>query len=156
MTIFIFILLGLGATLYVISHVKRLKHVVKNTALAKAFLAANQEKTGVKTTASGLQYLQLAASNSDKRPVVSDTVTVHYHGKLLDGTVFDSSVARGEPIDFALNQVIKGWTEGLQLMTEGEKLRLFIPSELAYGKRNTGSISGGSLLIFDVELLSIN
>ena len=81
---------------------------------------------------------------------------MHYHGTLLDGTVFDSSVDRGESITFGLNQVIKGWTEGLQLMVIGEKTRFFIPSELAYGDRNSGKIDGGSLLIFDVELFAIN
>ena len=80
----------------------------------------------------------------------------HYHGTLIDGTVFDSSVDRGQPLDFGLNQVIRGWTEGLQLMVEGEKVRLFIPSKLAYGKRAAGSIPGGSVLIFDVELIAIN
>jgi peptidylprolyl isomerase len=80
---------------------------------------------------------------------------VHYHGTLQDGTVFDSSVDRGEPISFGLNQVIKGWTEGLQLMVEGEKTRLFIPPELGYGNKSTGKIKPGSLLIFDVELLEI-
>lgn len=81
---------------------------------------------------------------------------MHYHGTLVDGSVFDSSVDRGEPIAFGLNQVIKGWTEGLQTMVEGEKTRLFIPSELAYGNRGVGSIPPGSVLIFDVELLKIN
>ena len=81
---------------------------------------------------------------------------MHYHGTLLDGTVFDSSVDRGEPISFGLNQVIKGWTEGLQLMVVGEKARFFIPSELAYGNRSAGKIAPGSTLIFEVELLGIN
>ena len=83
-------------------------------------------------------------------------MTVHYHGTLIDGTVFDSSVERGEPIAFPLDRVIKGWTEGVQLMVEGDKYRFFIPSELAYGNRSTGKIGGGSVLIFDVELLKIN
>ncbi len=89
-------------------------------------------------------------------PKASDKITVHYHGTLLDGTVFDSSVDRGETIQFGLNQVIKGWTEGLQLMVEGEKTRFFIPAELAYGNRAIGSIPPGSVLIFDVELFKIN
>jgi len=120
------------------------------------FLAANKGEEGVKTTASGLQYKVLQAGAGDQHPTASDRVKVHYHGTLLDGTVFDSSVDRGEPIEFGLNQVIKGWTEGLQLMVVGEKTRLFIPSELAYGNRAAGKIAPGSTLIFDVELLGIN
>ncbi|MGL6147952.1 MAG: FKBP-type peptidyl-prolyl cis-trans isomerase, partial [Plesiomonas sp.] len=86
----------------------------------------------------------------------TDTVSVHYHGTLIDGTVFDSSVQRGEPISFPLNRVIAGWTEGVPLMVEGEKVRFFIPSNLAYGNRAMGKIPAGSTLIFDVELLKIN
>jgi peptidylprolyl isomerase len=89
-------------------------------------------------------------------PSASSSVKVHYHGLLLDGSVFDSSVERGEPISFPLNQVIKGWTEGVQLMVVGDKFKFFIPSELAYGNRSTGKITAGSLLIFEVELLEIN
>jgi len=89
-------------------------------------------------------------------PIATDRVKVHYHGTLIDGTVFDSSVDRGEPISFALNRVIAGWTEGLQLMVEGEKTRFFIPSTLAYGNRRAGKIQPGSTLIFDVELIGIN
>ncbi|WP_197482816.1 FKBP-type peptidyl-prolyl cis-trans isomerase, partial [Oleiphilus sp. HI0128] len=92
----------------------------------------------------------------EAHPTANDKVKVHYHGTLTDGTVFDSSVARGQPISFGLNQVIKGWTEGLQLMVVGEKTRLFIPSELGYGNRAAGAIPAGSVLIFDVELLGIN
>ncbi|WOT05754.1 FKBP-type peptidyl-prolyl cis-trans isomerase [Shewanella youngdeokensis] len=121
-----------------------------------AFLAENKLKEGVSTTASGLQYQVLTAGDGSVHPKASDTVTVHYHGTLIDGTVFDSSVERGEPIDFPLNRVIKGWTEGVQLMVVGEKTRFFIPSTLAYGNRSAGKISGGSTLIFDVELISIN
>lgn len=89
-------------------------------------------------------------------PKPKDTVTVHYHGTLIDGTVFDSSVDRGEKISFPLNRVIKGWTEGLQYMVEGEKVRLFIPVNLAYGNNSAGIIKPGSTLIFDVELFKIN
>ena len=121
-----------------------------------AFLADNAQKDGVITTASGLQYQVLAAGHGTSRPGERDRVKVHYHGTLIDGTVFDSSVNRGEPITFGLNQVIKGWTEGLQLMVVGEKTRFFIPSDLAYGDRNMGTIGPGSVLIFDVELLGIN
>jgi len=108
------------------------------------------------TTTSGLQYTVLQAGTGATHPNATDRVKVHYHGTLIDGTVFDSSVDRGEPISFGLNQVIAGWTEGLQLMVEGEKTRLFIPSELAYGNRSAGKIKPGSTLIFDVELLGIN
>ena len=120
------------------------------------FLAENKQKEGVVSTSSGLQYLVLHEGSGVVHPKASDRVKVHYHGTLIDGTVFDSSVDRGEAISFGLNQVIKGWTEGLQLMVVGEKARLFIPSNLAYGNRATGAIGAGSLLIFDVELLGIN
>lgn len=125
-----------------------------NILAGKAFLEANRQQEGVVETASGLQYLVLEKGSGESHPKASDTVTVHYHGTLIDGTVFDSSVERGEPISFPLNQVIKGWTEGLQLMVVGEKTRFFIPSSLAYGNRSAGKISGGSTLIFDVELKS--
>ncbi|MBD8514935.1 FKBP-type peptidyl-prolyl cis-trans isomerase [Photobacterium sp. CAU 1568] len=129
---------------------------VQNAEEGQAFLEANKNQDGVKTTASGLQYTVLKSGTGTEHPKASDKVTVHYHGTLIDGTVFDSSVERGEPIAFNLNQVIKGWTEGLQLMVEGEKVRLFIPAELAYGNRSMGNIGPGSVLIFDVELLKIN
>jgi peptidylprolyl isomerase len=119
------------------------------------FMSANSTAEGVKTTASGLQYKVLQVGTGTEHPLASSKVKVHYEGKLLDGTVFDSSVARGEPISFGLNQVIKGWTEGVQLMVVGEKTRFFIPAELAYGDRTAGKIPGGSTLIFDVELLGI-
>lgn len=128
----------------------------QNRQAGKDFLAANKDKEGVKTTASGLQYKVLEPGTGTQHPTATDTVKVHYHGTLLDGTVFDSSVDRGQPIEFGLHQVIKGWTEGLQLMVVGEKTRLFIPSELAYGNRTAGAIKPGSTLIFDVELLGIN
>ena len=119
------------------------------------FLKENATKEGVKTTESGLQYLVLEEGN-DVHPSATDEVTVHYTGKLIDGTVFDSSVERGEPATFALNQVIKGWTEGLQLMGEGAKYRLFIPYELAYGEQGAGDvIPPYSTLIFDVELIKV-
>ncbi len=121
------------------------------------FLAANKEKEGVKVTDSGLQYLVLNEGDGSEHPGPRDRVKVHYHGTLIDGSVFDSSVDRGEPISFGLNQVISGWTEGLQLMVVGEKTRLFIPSELAYGSRGAGAAIGpDETLIFDVELLGIN
>lgn len=128
----------------------------ENVTIGEAFLAENQTKEGVKTTDSGLQYLVLKEGTGTVHPKATDKVTVHYHGTLIDGTVFDSSVERGETIQFGLNQVIKGWTEGLQLMVEGEKARFFIPADLAYGNRAIGKIPAGSVLIFDVELFKIN
>lgn len=119
-----------------------------------AFLAQNRNNPGVFETPSGLQY-QVLQGAEGKKPKATDTVHVHYHGTLLNGQVFDSSVQRGEPISFPLNQVIAGWTEGLQLMSIGSKYRFFIPSELAYGDQAIGSIPAGSTLVFDVELLDI-
>ena len=125
--------------------------------LGKQFLAKNSKQDGVITTQSGLQYLVLNKGSGTTHPTATDSVKVHYHGTLIDGAVFDSSVDRGQPISFGLNQVIKGWTEGLQLMVIGEKTRFFIPSELAYGKRGAGrSIGADTTLIFEVELLGIN
>ena len=104
---------------------------------------------------SGLQY-QVLTGGAGAKPAATDTVTTHYEGRLIDGTVFDSSLARGEPASFPLNRVIPGWTEALQLMQPGAKWRLFIPPELAYGDRPAGSIPPNSTLIFEVELLSID
>ncbi len=128
----------------------------ENIKAGEEFMAANTIKEGVKTTASGLQYLVLKVGTGNDHPSAKDKVKVHYHGTLLDGTVFDSSVDRGEAITFGLNQVIKGWTEGVQLMVIGGKTRFFIPSNLAYGNSSAGAIKAGSTLIFDVELLAIN
>ena len=132
------------------------KAAAENIQLGLAFLESNKTKEGIKTTASGLQYEVLTAGSGDIHPKASDSVNVHYHGTLTDGTVFDSSVTRGQPISFGLNQVIKGWTEGLQLMVVGEKTRFYIPSHLAYGNTASGPIPAGSTLIFEVELLGIN
>ena len=132
------------------------KLAADNIAVGAIFLAENTLREEVATTASGLQYQRLETGSGTVHPGPKDTVKVHYHGTLLDGTVFDSSVDRGAPIEFGLHQVIKGWTEGLQLMVVGEKMQLFIPSELAYGNRSAGAISPGSTLIFEVELLGIN
>ena len=118
------------------------------------FLAENALKDGVKVTESGLQYEVLKLGKGPK-PSATDRVKVHYHGTLIDGTVFDSSVERGEPIVFGLNQVIKGWTEGVQLMPVGSKFRFYIPQELGYGSQQAGSIPPFSTLIFEVELLGI-
>lgn len=135
---------------------KAMKEAAENNrAAGKEFLAANAKKEGVKTTASGLQYMVLAEGNGPK-PAKTSKVRVHYTGTLIDGKVFDSSVQRGEPAEFGLNQVIAGWTEGLQLMSTGAKYRFFIPAELAYGDRGApGAIPPCAALIFDVELLAI-
>ncbi len=122
----------------------------------REFLAANAEKEGVVTTDSGLQYQVLQAGTGEQHPGPKSKVTVHYHGTLIDGTVFDSSVDRGQTISFPLNRVIRGWTEGVQLMVVGEKTRFFIPSELAYGDNAAGKILPGSVLIFDIELFAID
>ncbi|NVC64279.1 FKBP-type peptidyl-prolyl cis-trans isomerase [Vibrio sp. 05-20-BW147] len=121
----------------------------------QTFLLENSKLDGVVTTESGLQYQVLQKGHGEKHPTASSRVKVHYHGMLIDGTVFDSSVERGEPISFNLNQVIKGWQEGLQYMVEGEKVRLFIPSSLGYGKSGSGPIPPASVLVFDVELIEI-
>ena len=126
-----------------------------NKKAGQAFLAENAKKPGVVTTASGLQYT-VVTEGSGEKPAATDQVKVHYHGTLLDGTIFDSSVQRGEPIVLGVGNVIAGWTEALQLMPVGSKWKLFIPSELAYGDNQAGpSIGPGSTLIFDVELLEI-
>ncbi|QPK06093.1 FKBP-type peptidyl-prolyl cis-trans isomerase [Vibrio kanaloae] len=127
----------------------------ENFEQGQQFLQENGTKEGVITTESGLQYLVLEEGTGTEHPTKNSKVTVHYHGTLIDGTVFDSSVERGEPISFALKQVIKGWQEGLTYMVEGQKVRLFIPSPLAYGKGGSGPIPPSSTLIFDVELISI-
>ncbi len=120
------------------------------------FLKENLTKEGVKSTESGLQY-NILKEGDGKIPAATDTVRVHYTGKLIDGTVFDSSVERGQPAEFPVNGVIRGWVEALQLMPVGSKWRLYIPQELAYGSQGAGaSIPPFSTLIFDVELLAIN
>lgn len=127
----------------------------ENAKIGAEFLAANAKQAGVKTTASGLQYKTLK-SGTGKTPKPADTVKVHYTGKLIDGTVFDSSVERNEPAEFGVGQVIPGWTEVLQLMKEGDKFQVFIPSKLAYGERGAGpDIGPNSTLIFEVELLEV-
>lgn len=126
-----------------------------NIAAEKEFLAANGKKPGVKTTASGLQY-EVLKKGSGNNPTLGSQVKVHYTGTLLDGTVFDSSVQRGEPASFGVSQVIAGWSEALQLMNAGAKFKLYIPSKLAYGSRGAGSmIQPDTMLIFEVELLEI-
>jgi FKBP-type peptidyl-prolyl cis-trans isomerase len=127
----------------------------ENKAAGEAFLAENGKKEGVKTTESGLQY-EVLTEGSGAKPTPADTVKVHYHGTLIDGTVFDSSVERGAPATFPLGGVIRGWTEGLQLMPVGSKYRLYVPYDLAYGEQaRSAEIGPFSTLVFDVELLEI-
>ncbi|MBQ7420701.1 MAG: FKBP-type peptidyl-prolyl cis-trans isomerase [Prevotella sp.] len=123
--------------------------------VGEQYLAENAKKDGVVTTASGLQYQVLKEGNG-KSPKATDKVRCHYEGMLVDGTLFDSSIQRGEPATFGLNQVIAGWTEGLQLMQEGAKYRFFIPYQLGYGERGAGaSIPPFAALVFDVELIEV-
>jgi FKBP-type peptidyl-prolyl cis-trans isomerase len=127
----------------------------KNKEAGKKFLADNGKKSGVTTTASGLQY-EVIKTGTGPKPTAANTVKVHYHGTTIDGKVFDSSVDRGEPVTFGLGQVIKGWTEALQLMPVGSKWKIYIPSELGYGEQAAGpKIKPNSVLIFEVELISI-
>ncbi len=127
----------------------------KQLALGNEYCAKNKTKPGVKVTASGLQYEVLKKGFGGAKPKATDTVKVHYHGTLIDGTVFDSSVQRGEPIEFPLNRVIAGWTEGLQLMSVGDKFKFTVPAALAYGPGGKGQIPGNAVLIFEIELLAI-
>jgi len=127
-----------------------------NLKAGQEFLAANKQKPGITELPSGLQY-EIITEGQGPKPMAFNTVTCHYHGTLIDGTIFDSSVQRGKPASFPLNQVIKGWTEGVQLMPTGSKWRFFIPPHLGYGDRQVGGTIGpNSTLIFDVELLGIN
>jgi FKBP-type peptidyl-prolyl cis-trans isomerase FkpA len=126
----------------------------KNKAKGAAFLAGNKDKPGVKTTDSGLQY-SVVRPGPGASPVATDTVRVHYKGTLLDGKVFDSSYERGEPVEFALNQVIPGWTEGLQKMQVGSKYKFWIRSDLAYGPAGPPTIGPNQTLVFEVELIDI-
>jgi len=127
----------------------------KNQSEGQSFLAENAKKEGILTTASGMQY-EIMNEGNGEIPKETDTVSTHYHGSLIDGTVFDSSVDRGVPAEFPVNGVIKGWTEALQMMNVGSKWRLFIPPELAYGEQGAGpDIGPNSTLVFEVELLAI-
>jgi FKBP-type peptidyl-prolyl cis-trans isomerase len=126
-----------------------------SAAKGEKYLKENATKEGVKTLPSGLQYKSLK-EGSGKSPKATDTVSVHYRGTLIDGTEFDSSIKRGEPAEFPVNRVIKGWTEALQLMKEGDKWMLYIPSQLAYGERGAGGAIGpNETLLFEVELLKV-
>ncbi len=144
----------LQTTMQKIQEQKMERQFGANKTAGEKFLATNKSKAGVITTASGLQYEVIKKGNG---PLPTDTsrVKVHYHGTLIDGTTFDSSIDRGEPAVFGVNQVIKGWTEALKLMPVGSKYKLYIPQELAYGGQDQGAIKPFSVLIFDVELLSI-
>ena len=148
------------ASAYFMSEVERIrtaniaKAYADNKVAGENFLEANKAVAGVQVTESGLQY-KVEKMGKGKKPTATDRVKVHYHGTLIDGTVFDSSVERGEPIVFGLNQVIPGWTEGVQLMPVGSKFTFYIPQQLAYGDRETGTIKPYSALIFEVELLGI-
>ena len=127
----------------------------ENLKAGQAFLEENKKKSGVVTLPSGLQY-EILTEGTGEKPKITDSVKCHYHGTLIDGTVFDSSVQRGQPATFGLMQVIKGWTEALQLMPVGSKWRLYLPTDLAYGVQGAGaSIEPNVALIFDVELLGI-
>jgi FKBP-type peptidyl-prolyl cis-trans isomerase FklB len=126
-----------------------------NLKAGREFLEANKQRPGVVALPSGLQY-QVVEEGHGLKPTATSSVTCHYHGTLIDGTVFDSSVQRGQPATFPLDRVIKGWTEGLQLMREGSKYRFYIPPDLAYGNRQTGPVIGpNTTLIFDVELIRV-
>lgn len=148
------------ASAYFMAEVDKIRNANMSAAYAdnkiagENFLEANKAVAGVKVTESGLQY-KVTKMGKGKKPSATDKVKVHYHGTLIDGTVFDSSVERGEPIVFPLNQVIPGWTEGLQLMPVGSKFTFYIPQELAYGSHETGVIKPYSALVFEVELLGI-
>ena len=131
------------------------KAASENSEKGKAYLAENAKKDGVKVTASGLQY-EVIKEGTGKKPAATDTVSVHYEGTLINGQVFDSSIRRGQPVEFPLNRVIPGWTEGVQLMSVGSKYRFVIPSNLAYGEHGAGGAIGpNETLIFEVELLDI-
>jgi peptidylprolyl isomerase len=141
--------------MYINKNANNKKAAFENIAISKDFLTKNKALEGVIETASGLQYQVLEKGEGTVHPTSKTKVKVHYHGSLLDGTVFDSSVDRGEPISFGLNQVISGWTEGVQLMVAGDKFKFFIPSNLGYGNSSAGDITPGSLLIFEVTLLEV-
>ncbi len=153
-----FVILAVAIALiafYFIKNAKDKKASLQNIEIGNSFLTANKANPGVVETASGLQYQIVKKGDGSVHPSANSTVKVHYHGTLLDGTVFDSSVERNEPISFPLNRVIKGWTEGLQLMVAGDTFKFFIPSDLAYGNAATGKIKSGSVLIFEVDLLEV-
>ena len=122
---------------------------------AQAFLANNGKRPGVVTLPDGLQYEVIRAGTSNVKPTINSTVKVHYHGTLVDGTIFDSSVDKGEPITYKVSGFVRGWQEALQLMTVGSKWKLFVPSDLGYGDNGSGRVGPGAVMIFDMELLGI-
>ena len=128
----------------------------ENLVLGQTFMSENAQRPEVTTTQSGLQYEVLQTGKGNRHPNINSKVEVHYEGRLLDGTVFDSSYQRNQSVRFALKQVIQGWQEGVQLMVEGEKARFYIPTNLAYGKNGAGAIPPSATLIFDVELIRID
>jgi len=153
--IFAAILFAMGAILFY-RNWKSSRAAVQHIQEGTKFLEENGQREGVITTASGLQYEIVEEGTGEVHPNSNSKVTVHYHGTLIDGSVFDSSVERGDAIIFKVKQVIKGWQEGLQLMVAGQKIRLYIPHNLAYGKRGLGKVPPGSVLIFDVLLINLN
>lgn len=154
---FIFIALAIALVIFMVKRSGNNKELaLENKRIGAEFLALNKSLAGVTETDSGLQYFIMNKGEGTENPTATANVEVHYHGTLLDGNVFDSSVDRGESISFGLNQVIKGWTEGVQLMAVGDKFKFFIPADLGYGENAAGKIAPGSLLIFEVELLAIN
>lgn len=152
---FLITFFGLIILFFTYSHFKAKKEAEQYIQEGVAFLSENKTKEGVIETSTGLQYKVLKRGEGGLTPTKTQVVEVHYEGKLLSGEVFDSSFARGEPVTFPLNRVIAGWTEGLQLMSVGDDFELYIPSNLAYGNRQIGSIPPGSTLIFKVELLGV-
>lgn len=156
--VIVIIILAAIALYYQATHGRGMEGAEQREAIKQAgidFLAKNKTEEGVKETESGLQYKVLEEGTGTEHPTKKSRVKVHYEGRFLDGNVFDSSYKRGRPAVFGLNQVIKGWTEGVQLMKEGEKVRFVIPSKIAYGNRWQGNIPPNSTLIFDVELIEI-
>lgn len=149
-------LLGLQNELVEKQKAETKKMSMKNKAEGEKFLAENKKRDGIQTLPSGLQYRVVKKGNGSEKPGPTDTVTTHYRGKLIDGTEFDSSYSRGEPVSFTVNGVIPGWTEALQMMSPGAKWELYIPADLAYGEQGIGNIiPPNSALTFEVELLSI-
>lgn len=153
---FILIAIVVLVAFFIYNRNTNIKLAEENIRVGQEFLEQNKSVEGITVTESGLQYLVMESGTGTEHPTATSKVAVHYHGTLIDGTVFDSSVERGQSISFGLNQVIKGWTEGVQLMRVGDKFKFFIPSELGYGNQAAGKIKPGSLLIFEVELLGIN